>query len=399
MMKKIIFILVAAALLFACSEENLLKPFGPDDTTPPGVLKNVTYTAIPGGAKFKYELPLDKDLSYVKAEYYISGVKKNAISSQYNTELTLEGLPEKKEYDVELFCVDKSNNESQPVRVKILPEESPVTVMRNSLKCNVDFGGFRIEYQNPSKAELSIYFLQKDSVSGDLAFYQAKVFTQTEGAYQVVGLPNKTNKFGVFVRDRFGNTSSTLEFEDRPWREEYLDKKNFKYIGKPKVVDNDDWYSWSGRPETLWDDVVGDWNFASTGPEGRFPHYFCIDLGVTVPIGRILLQQRGVFGGACPRHFDVYGAATLPPVNYASPLEGWTKLNDKTFEVVRPSGRKPGEPATTEDVEAAQKGIMFTIDTPFPRPQIRYLRFKYIDAFDGEISIYVSEFSFWAQWK
>jgi len=268
-----------------------------------------------------------------------------------------------------------------------------------SLKVNVDFGGFKINYQNPSQSELSIYFLRKDSVSGKLIFYQARVFSQAQGTYQVVGLPNETNKFGVFVRDRFGNTSSTLEFEDKPWREEYVSKSDFKYIGKPQVVDNDDWYSWSGRPQVLWDDVVGVWNFASTGPEGKFPHYLCIDLGDTVPIGRILLQQRGVFEGACPKHFDVYGAAKLPTVNYASPLEGWTKLNDKTFEVVRPSGRKVGEPATTEDTEAAQQGIMFTIDKPFPHPAVRYVRFVFLDAFDGQISVYLSELTFWGQWK
>lgn len=398
-MKKIVLILGVFIFLFACSEEDLLKPFGPKDSKAPGVLTNVTYTAIPGGAKINYVLPLDPDLSYVKAVYIVNGETKSVVSSQYNTNLTIEGLPEKKEYEVDLYCIDKSDNQSQPMHITISPEEPPVNVMFASLEVNVDFGGFKINYQNPSQSELSIYFLRKDSLSGKLIFYQARVFSQAKGTYQVVGLPNKTDKFGVFVRDRFGNTSATKEFEDKPWREEYVDKSNFKYIGKPQVVDNDDWYSWSGRPQVLWDDVVGVWNFASTGPEGKFPHYLCIDLGDTVPIGRILLQQRGVFEGACPKHFDVYGAAKLPAVNYASPLEGWTKLNDKTFEVVRPSGRKPGEPATTEDTEAALKGIMFTIDKPFPHPAIRYVRFVFLDAFDGEISVYLSELSFWGQWK
>ena len=398
-MKKLIIILFAIPILVACSDDNLLKPFGPNDTTAPGILSNVTFTAKPGGAMFNYVLPNDPDLLYVKAEYVVNGETKNVVSSQYNTTLTIEGLPERKTYEVDLYCVDKVNNQSAPVHVSILPEEPPVNTMFESLNVAADFGGFKIDFKNPSQSELSIYFLRKDTVSGKLIFYQARVFSQAQGTYQVVGLPNELNKFGVFVRDRFGNTSATKEFEDKPWREEYVNKTNFKYIGKPQVVDNDDWYSWSGRPQVLWDDVVGEWNFASTGPEGKFPHYLCIDLGDTVPIGRILFQQRGVFGGACPKHFDVYGVAKLPAVNYSSPLEGWTKLNDKTFEVVRPSGRKPGEPATTEDVQAAEKGIMFTIDTPFPRPAIRYLRFKFIDAFDGEVSVFASEFTFWAQWK
>ena len=401
-MKKIFLTLSVIVTFFACSEDNLLKPFGPNDTTPPGLVTNVTYTALPGGAKFKYVLPLDKDLAYVKAVYTIYGVQKDAISSQYNDVLILEGLPEKKEYEIELYCVDKSNNQSQPTKITIIPEESPVKIMRESLKCYSDFGGFRIVYKNPSKTELSIYFLQKDSISGKLVFYQARVFSQPEGTYQIVGLPNVTNNFGVFVRDRFGNTSDVLEIEDRPWREEYLNKKNFKYIGKPKVVDVDDWYAWQGRPENLWDDVVGEWNFAQTAANGQFPHYFCIDLGVTAPIGRILFQQRmggGIFNFDCIRHFEVYGTAELPIVNNSDPLEGWTKLNAETFEVIRPSGRKPGDPLTTEDIQAAEKGIMFTIDTPFPRPEIRYIRFKFLDSFAQSNMAILGELSFWAQWK
>lgn len=387
----------------SCSEENLLKPFGPKDTTAPGTMTNVSYIAIPGGAKFSYVLPPDEDLSYVKAEYIVDGIKKSVVSSQYKAELTMEGLPDKREYQVDLYCVDKSNNQSQPVHLTIIPEESPVKVMRESLKVEVDFGGFKIDYKNPSQSELSIYFLRKDTVSQKMVFYQARVFTQVQGTYQVVGLPNETNKFQVFVRDRFGNTSSTLEFEDKPWREEYLDKSKFKYIGKPKVVDDDDWYSWMGRPQNLWDDIVGEWNFAQTGANGKYPHYFCIDLGDTIPVGRILFQQRlgdgNVFNYDCIRHFEVYGAVQLPTVNYASPLEGWTKLNDETFEVIRPSGRKPGELATTEDIQAATKGIMFTIDTPFPRPEIRYIRFKFLDSFTQSNMALIGELSFWAQWK
>jgi len=401
-MKKIFFALSIITMLFACSEDNLLKPFGPDDSTPPGVVTDVSYTALPGGAKLKYVLPLDNDLAYVKAVYTIDGVQKDAISSQYKAELILEGLPDKKEYEVELYSVDKSNNQSQPIKITITPEESPVKIMRESLKCIADFGGFRIEYKNPSRSELSIYFLQKDSITGNLVFYQARVFSQPEGIYQIVGLPNVTNNFGVFVRDRFGNTSDVLTIEDRPWREEYLNKKNFKYVGKPRVVDADDWYSWMGRPENLWDDIVGEWNFAQTGSQGSFPHYMCIDLGVTAPIGRILFQQRmggGIFNNECILHFEVYGTAELPLVDSANPLAGWTKLNAETFEVKRPSGRKPGEPITTEDKEAAEKGIMFTIDTPFPRPEIRYIRFKFLDNFkQGNMAI-MGEFSFWSQWK
>lgn len=400
--KSIIFS-VLTLFVFSCEETNMQRPFGPDDTTPPDAVTNVVYKAIPGGAIFNYTLPKDQDLAYVQAVYNVNDTKKDMSASQYMSELKIEGLPEKKEYQVELYAVDKAGNRSEPVSITIIPEESPVKVTRESLKVTVDFGGFKIDYKNPSESELSLYVYQKDTESDKMVFYEARVVSQKEGTYQVIGLPNKTNTFSVFVRDRFENTSESLTFEERPWHEEYLDKKNFKYVGKPRVIDESDWYAWSGNPACVWDNIVGQWNFAQTASGDKFPHYFCIDLGVTVPIGRILFQQRlgdqEIFNMDCPQFFEVYGAAELPVVNQDDPLEGWTKLNQETFEVIRPSGRKPGEPPTTEDREAAEKGIMFTIDKPFPHPEIRYIRFKFLKSFTDRSMIILGEFTFWAQWK
>lgn len=402
---KIKSIIFSVLTLFAssCEEANTLRPFGPDDTTPPNAVTDIVYKAIPGGAIFKYTLPKDQDLAYVQAVYNVNEVKKDMVASQYMSELKIEGLPEKKEYQVELYAVDKSGNKSEPVQVTIIPEESPVKVTRESLKVTADFGGFKIDYKNPSQSELSLYIYQKDSESDNMIFYEARVVSQKEGTYQVIGLPNKTNTFSVFVRDRFENTSESLIFEERPWHEEYLDKKNFKYVGKPRVIDESDWYAWSGNPACVWDDIVGQWNFSQTASGDKFPHFLCIDLGVKVPIGRILFQQRlgdqEIFNMDCPQFFEIYGAAELPIVNPDDPLEGWTRLNKETLEVIRPSGRHPGEPPTTEDREAAEKGIMFTIDTPFPRPEIRYIRFKFLKSFTDRSMIILGEFTFWAQWK
>lgn len=401
-MKRLLILGALTYILFSCDKSDLLKPFG-GDSTPPGCVTDVDYEPIAGGAIIKYKLPHDEDLAYVKAVYSVNGVEKNTMSSQYNSELKIEGFPGINDYDVTLYVVDKSENYSEGVSLVVTPEESPVNVMRNSLKVHEDFGGFKIDFENPSKAELSLYVYQKDSLSDNMNFYEARVFSQEKGTYQVLGLPNETNNFEVYVRDRYENTSEPLEFEARPWREEYLDKKKFKYVGEPYVYDKDDWFAWQGRPENLWDDIVGPWNFAQTEASDDYPHYLCIDLGVKVPIGRILFQQRlgnsEIFNANCIKEFDVYGAAELPTVNRDNPLEGWTKLNKERFEVIRPSGRQPGEPPTTEDLQAAEEGIMFTIDTPYPRPEIRYIRFYFVNNFTNSKMAILGELSFWAQWK
>ena len=132
----------------------------------PNVVTDVTYEPIPGGALIKYVLPHDEDLLYVKAVYSVKGEERNSVASQYNSELLIEGLPSIDDYSVNLYCIDKSGNYSKGVPLTITPEESPVNVMRNSLSIQEDFGGFKIDYENPSKAELSIYVYQKDSFMG-----------------------------------------------------------------------------------------------------------------------------------------------------------------------------------------------------------------------------------------
>ena len=402
-MKNIVTIIIVLLFAYSCSDVDLLKSFGPEDKIAPGSVSDVEWTAIPGGADISYKLPLDEDLSYVKVVYSVDGQERHLMSSQYNTEVRLEGLPNMDSRNISIYCVDKSDNISSPFVVEVTPQESPVIVMRNSLSHKMDFGGFKIKYENPSSSELTIQVSQYDELFDIMRFYDSKVFTQSSGEWHVINLPNEKIDFNIVIKDKFGNVSEPYAFVDVPWRELSLDKKMFQYVGEPRVFDKDDWFAWGGRPTHLWDGITGDWNFAQTGGDGQYPHYFCMDLGQTVPIGRILIQQRmgdsEIFAASCPKKFDVYGVEKLPvKVDRNNPLAGWTKLNDATFELVRPSGRQPGEPVTEEDRVAAKDGIMFTIDTEFPRPEIRYLKFVFTEGFSNNMTI-VSEISLWAQWR
>lgn len=401
-MKNIIKIVAISLLAYSCSSTDLLRPFGPDDSSAPGTVTDVVWEALPGGAKFTYTLPMDSDLSYVKAVYSVNGDERTAMASQYNTSLSIEGLPDCSNYEVKLYCMDTSNNASEPYIVEITPEESPVNVTRNSLTHEMDFGGFRIQYENPSAASLVIQVYKYDEVFDAMRFYDSRGTTQTSGEWQVIDLPNELNDFSIVIKDQYENLSEAYTFQDTPWHEVYCDKSLFNYVGSPYVYDKDDWYSWAGSPYNVWDDIVGDWNFAQTSGDGAYPHYFCIDLGANYPIGRLLFQQRTgdseIFATSCPKKFDLYGVEKLPAVNSNDPLEGWTKLNIETFEVVRPSGRQPGEAVTEEDKVAASEGIFFTIDTEFPRPEIRYLRIVFTEGFQNNMTI-IGEFSFWAQWR
>lgn len=68
-MRRLINIAFFALLLLAsCKEESNYGQY-PVESTPPGKVTNIEYEALPGAVKLKYELPMDKDLLYVKAAY------------------------------------------------------------------------------------------------------------------------------------------------------------------------------------------------------------------------------------------------------------------------------------------------------------------------------------------
>ncbi len=161
-MKKInIYLLLAIFIAFGC-EEKILGPIDSDPTAP-GVISNITVTKMAGGATIEYDIPQDNDLLYVKAVYTISnGQTLEAKSSLYEKSLTVHGYNDPdttKVYDVKLYAVDRSNNESNPVTVQITPGLSPLLKVQNNMSITRAFGGARFAWQNAAEAPLTFYIM------------------------------------------------------------------------------------------------------------------------------------------------------------------------------------------------------------------------------------------------
>ena len=169
-----IYILLAAALLAGCKETDLLKPYGDNDGTAPGPVANARVRNYPGGATIRYDLPDDADLAYVQAEFTsTNGERREVRASQYVDSLVIEGFGDTREYTVDLYAYDHFENRSDVLAVTVHPETPPVYTIFESLKYTVDFGGFLVEYENPTKSDIAIYVMQRDSVSGDFEYYDA----------------------------------------------------------------------------------------------------------------------------------------------------------------------------------------------------------------------------------
>lgn len=87
---------------------------------PPQNVTGVQVQNTPGGALLTYTLPDDEDLLYVKATFILNNGQRSEVkSSVYTNILELQGFGDTNERLVTLVSVDRSQNESEPLEVKV----------------------------------------------------------------------------------------------------------------------------------------------------------------------------------------------------------------------------------------------------------------------------------------
>lgn len=388
------FILLTAVafLSVCCSEVNLLHPYGEDDGKNPGVVSNLTVRNEPGGATLFYKLPADTDLSYVKAEFKGSnGVVRNVTASAYVDSLVIRGLGSTEDCLVSVRTYDKHENSSDVVTVKITPLTPPVQSVFESISYSIDFGGFLVEYQNDTKADMGIFVTRKND-AGEQEYYDVHYTSLKEGTYAVRGLPDTENEFGIYVTDHYGNRSETLYFTGKPLREDLLDKKGFSRVSPSIVVGDLVNSELDSSLEKLWNDVIDNWDYGHTIWPLEFPHCFTIDLGVTARLSRMKSWQRSAadcrWQHGAWRLFKVYGCNDISDPNVID----WTLIGN--FISVKPSGLPIGE-VSDEDIQLLNDGEEFSFDRS--APAVRYIRIIVEGVHSTMKLSCMSELTFWGQ--
>lgn len=397
---KNIFILFCVLILVSCGDEFEPGPIGDKgNSVPDPVINAQVLRNIPGGAVITYDLPENLDIQYVKAEFTATNGKVREVkASSFVDTLVIKGLGSTDPKTVKLYSVSRKELVSNPVEVTINPLTPPLLEIRNSLDYSVDFGGFLLMYKgNETREEVSVYTLMKDPDSGEMIEHQILYPSQVEDTLSVRGLKDIETEFAVYVRDRWDNVSDTLFFTLTPWREDYLNKKQIKYIS---VAGDVTWNNYSGgASHHAYDDVIGNGNYIHTPYPVEFPHRYTLDLGVTAQLSRFLLWQRPgsdvLYQHGAPKHYKVYGRADDPGSGDVNdPLAGWTLLTE-CFSF-KPSKLPMGQ-NSAEDEAYAAAGEEFS----FPRdiPEIRYIRFEMLESWSGMKCSVVSELSFYGEVK
>lgn len=369
----------------------------------PGQVTNVQIIPTPGGADLVYSLPEDKELSYIEAVVNTpEGNTFNFKSSVYRDTISIEGLATKNEQEVLLYSVNKSGIKSEPLSVYIEPLTPPYMKVLETLTLQDGLGGVDVRYDNETGAELALFigrvidgqFIEEDSYYSD----------KKEGRILFWGYEAESQKFGVFIRDRWDHYSDTLYADVTPILEIMFDKKKFKAI---RLQYDSELKTGYEKPENMWD---GYWSEDYKNPytgggtnwsHGAFyentasndPGSVTIDLGQMVNISRVRFNHYWTFDNNAPKKYELYGLLDYDEDNIPYTIgawHNWTLL--AKVENVKPStiGGKP------EDDAASWEAGDITLLTP-PSDAVRYIRIKSVESWNGKRTIDFAEVSVYGQ--
>lgn len=396
-----------------------------DDTrekVPPGPISNVRFTPDYGGGTLYYDIPADEDFLYVRAVYKIdNGSIISKSSSRFNNSLKIEGMGTIKPYEVALYAVDKNDNLSTPVWVRITPLEATVFPISESLKISPGFGVFYIDVENPYRTIIDIC-VELETGDGRKA---TKYYTTSTAIDRILirDLEPIDYKVTSYVVDnRYGYESESHDHGTMRLVEDFLlDMEPLRYIRDRELYGEENWDT-SNSDENLqtpkmdgfimvngtpvdpadayrydslrscpeyfnetgiyqfWDGQTQGYSYFETGDKSTGPGWpwsYYIDMGREVKLSRFRIWQVGGSQwrpGGC-QTFEMYGSNDKDPSNGI--LDDWTLIGRFTFQ-------KPQDEMAEE--KEFKEGTEFWIDEEEPRfsRTFRYWRFKGVRDFDGD---------------
>jgi hypothetical protein len=386
-MEKIGCLMFLAAVALSCREENMLKPLE-SNTTPPGVVSNVTVENKHGGAELTYTVPSDDDLSYIKAEYILPNGKLRTVkASYYSNQILVDGFSQPGEYTVKLYAVNRSEAVSKPVEVIIHPEESPIWNIYRSMKVNASFGGIQVTAENEDRANIAILIMQKNEY-GEWVADPNSIYTATDKIKASKrGMDTTARDFAFVVRDRWLNYTDTLYKTISPLFETKIPQSGYRGFRLPGDAASHTSTAHSG----MWDGNILDWpKIYMTQAAISGVHNTTVDLGVKARLSRLVIWDypeyyngRTYYYKGNLKEFEIWGSDN-PPEDGS--WNNWYLLG--SYVAVKPSGLPFGQ-QSDEDYQTANSGLSWEFD--INAPKVRYIRIKSKKNWDGSSYMAIAE--------
>ena len=386
LIKKITFSILFVTLIFSCSKnENV-------DTTPPGILSDISVVPTNGGGIISYSLPSDNDISYVRAEYTNSqGEDVFRVSSRYNNSIEINGLNQTTPIQIRLYVVDENENVSEEVEIEFTPLESFIYLVQQSIEISPDLGGVKITWENIASKTVFVYVHILNGTNETIRILSSD---NAQESLFIRGLDAVEMTFSTKMEDFDGNiTDLQVVGNYTPLFEEKIEKNTWTLIASQSINGN----AYEGRTVNFWDDIVDTVEtdsdnsyFIATrennGGSLNFPLDIVIDLNKNVKIKRFKIWQRAYWyqGGGVTYH---YQEENLKSFNlYASnDAQSWDLLGE--FDIGDPRDSAGNIPATA--FQEAIDGHDFTLDNT--SEQFRYLKFSITSNYGSTIITVGSE--------
>lgn len=280
------FLVIAVGILgmfFSC-KKNPAESIGTWDSTPVEVTQVIP---INGGAIINYKVPEEEGLLYVMAEYLRNGKTFTEKASVYKNSLKIEGFDTLGKVKTKLYKVNMQGERSLPAEVEFEPQESLVSIAKNSLKFMPSFGGIITSWENPASTELGVRLMVKDEnniFKTDTMYFS----TIPVEKHSFRGFSPKLTNFALSFEDKWGNISDTVYYSGTPFYETTIPKP---YADYRTSIPYDNTSNLTNRTmSTLWDNVV---NTASHGwltAQGSSGLSITFDMKQVVKLSRIVIH-------------------------------------------------------------------------------------------------------------
>src|SRR5690606_7211190 len=388
----------------ACKEEGRFQA-NSDDATPPGIVTNVTYEPLYGGARFYYTPPADEDLLAIEAVYTNANKQSFTFSASYFADsLEVYGFADTGEYTVQLYAVDRAGNRSQAVDVSVVPLEPAYTRVAESIEIKPGFSSFFLDWENELEQNINVYvnfsYTQDGKPFEFTSVFSSNLASDRRFINYLFLTPEEKVTVKVRVEDIYGNTTELIEkgqvalYEDIeiPKQNWVLPNANDSIGGVPMCFGD----GLEGRSRYVIDGIIdrGDnLNFMHTHSRGRtgrsedgnMPWNFIIDLGDYYELSRIITVQRHSGGLANISRGQYYQYENVGIYNmyyWDEDLEEWVHISQHKIEV----------PVGLSEIEIVKKGeagdmaYMYPDDPQYTKPT-RWFRYEAFKGFGGNYTL------------
>ena len=386
-MKKLLFLTILFFAANSCSKQD------DGDTTPPSVLIVESVTPTNGGGIISYTLPNDDDILYVRAEYTNSnGVDVSRASSSYNNSIEIDGLNQTTALTITLYVVDENYNQSAPIYVELVPLESFIYLVQESIEVNTDLGGFRITWENIQSKTVYVFVHINNGIEEEIRILSSN---NSSESIAVRGLPSEEITISTRIED-FDENSTTLEEKGTltPLFEQVIDKSTWTLVASQSVNGN----AWEGASVNFWDDVIDTTNNNSdnsyfmiwrdlNGGSLNWPLDLVIDLNKNVKVTRFTVWQRAYWYNGpsdIPYYFQEENMKSFT-IYASNDAQVWEELGQ--FDIGDPRDSEGNIPQSALD--SAANGHEFELDEV--SESFRYLKFSVTSNYGSEAYVNGSE--------